>query len=245
MPQSEADDIDEVAPANDEAIWGDRANSLVGAMGVMSRPIHMASLVAYAQRKGWEVATLAGVIAYCERTGQVVRFKAFNGEKAFRLAGDADAPVDEDDAEEERHAAPAHLEEDEVAKDAITADEAAEMLDVNKESIGYLCRLGRIERLSGGKGKPGTFSRASVITYRDRKHKTKAATDHLPATRTKRKASASKKSTAIVPRVVQLRERKVEQLDVEGLRLLVSCVDRGWIDQDAAWAKLRELVAEL
>jgi hypothetical protein len=264
-----------MSDATEAEVWGGRADSLIGAMRLMSAPIRLGTLYTFAMRKGWEQKTIDGLLAYCQRQGVVQPYKAFDGKAAFRLTGagvpaaptretEPDDDDDDDDKEgEEPAVAPAprtpapsatpldcltSKESTTMAKDWISAGEAAGLLGISRMSVMRAGRRGALEhRGQGVKGSPYEFTRASVVAYRGR---AKRDADLLPATPARRKATAPR-SRAIVPAPASPPSPEVVTGTVvepapsvlTEVRVLVRWVDKGWFSVEDAWAKLRELVA--
>jgi hypothetical protein len=261
-----------MADATESEIWGDRAQSLLDAMGVMSSPIHMGTLSAFAMRKGWEHQTLAGVLAYCERQRLVERYRAFNSKSAFKVTGEAvpvapvreiDPDVDDDVDAVEAAPVPACL----CARTAphvnygcpehgaarATTEENTDMTKdwISAEEVAKLlgCSKKTVLRLTTtlkhrGEGVRGKPFEFHRASVIAYRDERKRSTDLLPATPALRKATP-KKSTAIVPSPAPLEGTIVDHppADLSEVRALVRIVDRCGINKEAAWDWLKKLVA--
>jgi hypothetical protein len=227
----EAENVDEVL------IWGDRADSLIAAMQVMSKPTLKASLVNFAQRKGWEAPTLEGLIAYCEKHRLIERFRSFGGTLAFRLVGESatheeSEPEPETQQPEEEHTVMAN-------KEWISTAEVIELTGFKQEKISRLARNGafKYRKLGDTRGARCEYLRASVVAWRDRGDK--KAPPREPKTRVVKlkqvQAARTARPTAPMP------PPATNDLH-EDVRALVKCVDRSWLSPEEAFAKLRELV---
>lgn len=161
-----------------------------------------------------------------------------------------DAGVQTPAAPQPKAAAPQRGQEKHMSTDWIPAKEAAALIGVKPNSMSMIAGRGDIEsKQEGGKGQgfPILYKRASVIAYRDAKRKVAGNSDLLER--------PARKQRQVKPRVIKLHKSPAQAAQVraarspaerlDDVRLLVRVEGMGWIDREAAWARLRELVGDV
>lgn len=150
-----------------------------------------------------------------------------------------------------------------MAKEWITCAAAGELLGISAERVGVLARAGKLESKKDdsytGKGhKPLLVNRASVIARRDAEKQKGDILDE-PKAKPAKKPSALAKAPKPEKSAMQTMRRasKPARVDVvakladeigalrEDVIMLVRLVDRGWMSQDQAFGKLREIAGSL
>ncbi len=258
-----------------------RARQIAEAIGLMTPPVKPVTLNVWAMRQGWEREALEPALVRARELGLLEEAEAAPAAApALEPAPVAAAPalLDEKPAAVEQarpsclcartwpqknYGCPEHggarinakQETTTMAKQWISTTEAAELLECTPRNVSILAAGGKITSRRTGEGptSPLEVNRASVILHRDAKRKAKADRDLLPATPTKRKASAPKhkapaKASASGGELV-LRSTPIEGSLVEAaiemteIRALVRIVGRAGIDKVTAWDWLVKLVA--
>jgi hypothetical protein len=212
---------DEAEQTSDE-IWGDRAQSVVLAVKNNGRPMRMASLNVFAQRKGWEPQTLRGALLHCENRKLLVKFKSITGEPAYKLPTMSESEGVTEALDQVGRAvggvrhhvrvllnvgepaaalAAAAKEKTVEKKDWVSFTLAAQMLGLSKPMISLLVKSGKLERR--GEGADSEVSRASVIKVRaERSAKAKAKAEAKPKAakqKAKAKPRAARAAQAVPP----------------------------------------------
>jgi hypothetical protein len=233
-----------------------RAADLVAAMQTMTRPIGMPAISYFARRQKWTSSTLEAAISYCEREHLIEAGRSPGRARIYRLTGEAmehDQVVEQLDAALPPAAAaptttgvrvielrrPQPKPENTMAKDNdwISRDEAAELLDVDAEKVSYLGLHGHLVRR--GKARATEYSRASIIAF-----KAKAAAGEAPVEPKKpRRATVKRKARPVAQAAKRATASTAAAGELaEDVRALIKCVERGWLTEGDAFAKLRDLV---
>jgi excisionase family DNA binding protein len=220
-------------------VWGDRGDSLITAMRVMSRPVKMASLVAFARRKGWEMPTLDGVLEYLHRHQRIERYKCYDGESAFRMISDGErGAASESDDDDETAASP--------REERMTTAEVAQLIGISTVAVNAAARRGKLKGTQEGRN--WTFERTAVAAYLEARkptqslHSSKTLDAGPQRTIADRLGRANPSDQRISDTVLFTDDDPLNANDLaDDVRTLVRCVDRGWLSESDAFARLREI----
>jgi len=253
----DAGDDDGIEPqthalTSSEDVWGERAQQVVDFIkGRRPSIANVVTIGLFARRKGWEAKTLIGVLEYCEQKKLLAHFKSING-AAWKIPLTKVDPAELAPDETPEPAPSQPKKETTMSKDWISTNEAAELLGIGRSGVLYALKVGNIKGKQEGDGgrAPFVIERASVIAYRDRTKQQAKQTDLLdepkPKKKPKKKAAPATTTAIVVARPSKPAKRVAPPVGDLGddLRMLLRCIDRGWVtcDRDELVEKLRELV---
>lgn len=187
-------------------------------------------------------------IYWLETRGRVVAFKGWDGRRQYWLVGGTSSAALEDIQPD---AKPAGKQEEAMATgEWISTEDAAKLMGISDSRVKTLARLGKVEAKKDesytGKGhKPYLVNRDAATAYSS----SAARADVIKARIVKLKrvgavAPKAKRADPIVERKPARRDPSASSpVLADDVRMLVRCVERGWLEPSDAWEKLKALVA--
>jgi hypothetical protein len=229
----------QVPRSDDDDAWEHLCAPIVAFMSGGPTSLRVIKRWAELQKPRMRTKLAEECVFWLENRGRVVAFKQWDGSKAYRLTGAAASQALEEDNKPK---------ENTVAKDWISTADVMKLLGCKQERASYLAVSGKIVSRKNGEGRsaPREYDRTSVIAYRDHEKKKGDILDEpkkKPA-----KAPPRREPKAIAAKVARKPAAPISAGSgglAEDLRMLLRCVDRGWLSQDEAFAKLRGIADAL